>query len=140
MINSITEQNKAIVIRFNKEVIEQGNIESFNSIVDKDFINHTAPMGTPNGRDSILHFFNHILRPAFPDLTVTIYDQIAEGDKVTTRKAFHVTHKGEFMGIPTSNKRVVINVIDIVTLRNGKYLEHWAINNLPSVIAELKAK
>ena len=32
-MNSTTEKNKAIVARFNKEVIEEGNMESFNQLV-----------------------------------------------------------------------------------------------------------
>ena len=138
-MNAILEQNKAIVVRFNKEVIEQGNIETFYSLVAEDFINQTAPPGAPNGRDSMINFFTQILRPAFPDLQAIIYDQIAEGDKVTTRKAFQGTHSGELMGIPATNKKVVIEVIDIIRLRDGKYIEHWGINNMQSVMAELMA-
>ena len=42
-MNPVTQQNKAIVTRFNKEFIEEGNMQSFNEIIDKDFINHSAP-------------------------------------------------------------------------------------------------
>jgi predicted SnoaL-like aldol condensation-catalyzing enzyme len=30
------------------------------------------------------------------------------------------------MGIPAFNKKVVIAVIEIIRLRDGKYVEHWA--------------
>ncbi|PJZ71427.1 ester cyclase [Leptospira perolatii] len=130
-------ENKKIVIRFNKEVIEDGNSQTFREIFDPDFVNRTAPEGS-NGPEGMFNTFNNILRPAFPDLRVEIYDQIAEGDKVTTRKAILGTHKGEIMGIPPTNKNVRIDVIDIVRLRNGKYFEHWGVNTLPSVLAELR--
>ena len=139
-MNATLEQNKAIVVRFNKEVIEQGNVETFNALVAEDFVNHSAPPGAPNGSESMITFFTQILLPAFPDLKAEIYDQVAEGDKVTTRKAFHGTHTGELMGIPASNKKVVIHVIDIVKLRDGKYVEHWGMNNMQSVMAQLAAK
>ncbi|HRV96364.1 MAG TPA: ester cyclase [Anaerolineae bacterium] len=136
-MNSTLDHNKAIVIRFNKEVIEQGNVETFNALVAEDFINHSAPPGAPKGPEGMIYFFTRILRPAFSDLKAEIYDQVAEGDKVTTRKAFYGIHTGELMGIPASNKKVVIEVIDIVRLRDGKYIEHWGINNMQSVMAQL---
>ena len=129
--------NKKIVSRFNKEVIEQGNLESFNELMDKDFINRTAPP-TSNGPDGMWHTFNNILRPAFSDLKVEIDDQIAEGDKVTTRKAILGTHTGVLMGIPPTHRKIKIDVIDIVRLNNGKYIEHWGINTFQSIIEELR--
>jgi len=131
------ESNKIIVQRFNKEVIEQGNFSSFNELLDSKFINHSAP-STSNGPDSMWHTFNNILRPAFPDLKIEIYDQIAEDDKVTTRKAIVGTHLGNLLDIPPTNKKIKIDVIDIVRIQNGKYIEHWGINNFQSVIEELR--
>lgn len=133
----ILEKNKAVVRQFNREVIEQCNWETFNSIMDNDFINRTAP-STSNGADGMWNTFNNILKPAFPDLKVEIYDQIAENDKVVTRKAIVGTHKGVLMGIEPTGKQIKIDVIDIVRLKDGKYVEHWGINTLQSVIMELK--
>jgi len=132
-----TEQNKATVIRFNKEFIEQGNMNAFKEIVADDVINHSAPSGMPNGPESMVYFILEILRKGFPDVKVEIFDQIAEGDKVTTRKTLKATHSGEFMGVPASNKKVTINVIDIIRLRDNKYVEHWGMSNLAEVIAEI---
>ena len=67
-------------------------------------------------------------------------DQIAENDKVTTRKEIHGTHKGLFMDIPPTGKKVVIKVIDIIRLHNGQYTDHWACHNISEVLAELSAK
>lgn len=131
------EQNKRTVQRFNKEFIEQGNMESFHELVATDVVNHSAPTGSSKGRDGMLYFLQHVLRKGFPDMTVEILDQVAEGDKVTTRKAIYATHLGEFMGIPASKKKVVINVIDIIRLRDGKYAEHWGMSNLAEVATQL---
>ena len=136
-MNNNLEANKEIVRRFNKEVIEQGNFDSFQQLMDNEFINRTVPANS-NGSDGMWNTFSKILKPAFPDLRVEIYDQVAEGDKVTTRKAIVGTHQGELMGIPPTYKKIKIDVIDIVRLRDGKYVEHWGLNTLQTVIAELK--
>jgi len=132
-----TAQNKAAVIRFNKEFIEQGLIACFTELVAADFINHSLPAGVPCGYESMIHFLHDMLRVGFPDIVVHILDQVSEGDKVTTRKEFHATHTGEFMGIPASNKRVVIKVIDIIRLRDGQYIEHWGQSNLSEIVSEI---
>jgi predicted ester cyclase len=139
-MQNTAEQNKQVVVRFNKEFIEQGNMESFLELVAPDVINHAAPTGSPAGPGGMIHFLQNILKQGFPDLTVEILDQVAERDLVTSRKALHATHTGIFMGIPPSGKRVTINVIDIIRLRNGQYVEHWGMSNLSDIIAELLKK
>ncbi|MFI2744476.1 ester cyclase [Zhouia sp. PK063] len=137
-MNTQLEQNKAIVRYFNKELIEKGNIALEGDLFDPEFINHSAPDSSKSGSKEMLYTFNEILRPAFPDLKVTIYNQVAEGDLVTTRKVITGTHTGELFGIAPTGKKVEINVIDMVRIRADKYYEHWGVNTLASVIGELK--
>ena len=134
------EQNKAIVIRFNKEVIERGSATASKELMAESFVNRTAAPGMSAGPDGMLLMFNEVLRPALPDLTVEIHDQVAEGDRVTTRKTLHGTHRGVFMGIAPTNTRVRIDVIDIVRIADGKYAEHWGVNTLFAVLADLKTR
>jgi steroid delta-isomerase-like uncharacterized protein len=139
-MNPVTQQNKALVTRFNKEFIEEGNMQSFNEIIDKDFINHSAPHGAPKGAEGVLYFFNQILKQAFTDLKVVIHDQVAEEDKVTTRKTFYARHKGDFFGIPASDKKVVMEIIDIIRLQDGKFVEHWNVLDWQNVITQITAQ
>ncbi|UHG94657.1 ester cyclase [Spirosoma oryzicola] len=132
-----TQLNKEAVRRFNQEVIAEGNINSFNELMDDQFINHSAPLGTDNGPQGMINTFNNILRPALADMQVIIHDQIAEGDLVTTRKTITGTHTGSLMGISPTDRSVSIEVIDVVRLRDGKYIEHWGINTLPVVLQQL---
>ena len=131
------EKNKATVTRFNKEFIEKGDINAFNEIIAPDFLNQTAPPGVPKGPEGVLYFFNHFLKSAFPELKVDIQRQVAENDLVTTHKIFHTTHQGEFMGIPATGKEVSMEVIDIIRLRDGKFVEHWNVLDWQQVIAQL---
>ncbi|MEP6847131.1 MAG: ester cyclase [Panacibacter sp.] len=135
---STAVQNKAIVTRFNKEFIEGGDINVFNEIIAPNFINQTAPSGVPKGPEGVMYFFNHFLKPAFPDLKVVIHDQVAEEDKVTTRKSFQCTNTGEFMGIPATGKPVVMDVIDIIRLRDGKFVEHWNVMDWQAIMMQLQ--
>jgi predicted SnoaL-like aldol condensation-catalyzing enzyme len=135
-----TAVNKQTVIRFNKECIEQGKQESFEELLSDKVINHSAPAGMPNGKESFCFFLNNVLRQGFPNLKVEILDQVAERDLVTTRKRILATHTGEILGIPASNKEVEINVIDIIRLQNGKYIEHWGQSNFDEVLKQISEK
>ena len=134
-----TEKNKAIILRFNTEFIEQGNENSFNELLSDNVINHSAPTGMPNGKDSFHFFLNNVLRNGFPNLTVEILEQVAERDLVTTRKRIKATHTGEIFGIPPSNKEVEINIIDIIRIQDGKYAEHWGQSNFDEVLKQISA-
>ncbi|TDR81567.1 ester cyclase [Paludibacterium purpuratum] len=133
------ESNKEIVRRFNREVIEQGSRSAFDALVDADFVNHSAAPGTPNDAESLWHTFEHVLRPALGGLSVQIHEQLCDGDKVTTRKRVTGKHTGSLLGIAATGLPVTIEVIDIVRIRDGRYIEHWGINTLPSVLAQLRA-
>lgn len=129
--------NKEVVRRFNVEVIEKGNKDEFQALMAPDFVNHAAPPGMPDGPESMWNTFQNILRPALSDMRVTIHDQIAEGEKVTTRKTISGVHSGTLMGIAATGGKVSIDVIDIVRVRNGQYVEHWGLNTLSQVLAAL---
>ena len=65
-------------------------------------------------------------RRAVPDLHAQVHDMLADGDKVVTRKTFHGTHNGEFMGPPTGNA-ISVDVINIGRDHDGKFVEHWNV-------------
>lgn len=119
------EQNKALIVRFVDELFNKGNMGIVGEIFTPDFIEHEQlPPGIPSGREGV-KVLSSVLRSAFPDFKATIEDTLAEGDKVVVRMTWSGTHKGEFMGVPASGKRVTIGVIDIIRITNGKFVEHW---------------
>lgn len=135
----MSEHNKAVVRRFNQSVIADGDRQAFDQLVAENFINRSAPAGAPSDRESLWHTFDHILRPAFSDLQVTIEEQIAERDWVTTRKTISGVHSGSLMDIAPTGLAVRIAVMDMVRIENGKYLEHWGMNTLAAVINQLRS-
>lgn len=125
-MNTIQNTNKSVVVRFNKEFIEKGDLQAFEEIVAPDFVNRSADtLNIPSGRDGIKDYILDVLHKALADITVEIYEQIAEGDTVVTRKAIIGTHVAEFLNMPASGKRITMHLIDIVKLKEGKYVEHW---------------
>lgn len=127
-----TEQdtNKRIIARFNAEFMAGGDESVFDETVSPQLVNHSAQGGAPATAEGARFFFTKVLRPAFPDLQVTVHDQIAEGPTVVTRKSYTGTHQGEFIGVAATGRKVEFTVIDIIRLEGGKYVEHWAVPDL----------
>ena len=120
----MSEENKAIFRRFVEEGFNQGDLDVFNELVAPDFVNHSAPPGVPPTREGWKQLAG-MFRAAFPDMHLHIEDEIAEGDRVTTRFTAHGTHQGELMGIPATGKEVNVGGINIARIAGGKIMERW---------------
>jgi predicted ester cyclase len=74
---------------------------------------------------------------AFGDMEFTVNSQIAENDMVMTHWTMKATHKGEFLGIPATGKRVVMTGIGIDRVSDGKVVEHWGMQDLMGLVGQL---
>jgi predicted ester cyclase len=133
-----TEDLKRIVREFNLHIIQEGQWTRFSEFVHAEFKNHTAPNPTISGPDGFKAFFMNVLHAGLKNISVRIFDQIAELDRVATRKIIEGDHIGEFLRIPPTGKRIFINVTDIVRIREGKYFEHWGNADLLAAIKQMQ--
>ena len=131
------EDNKALVQRLYDEVINQGNIDLTDEFFSEDFVEHEAFPGLPTTGPEAPKAAFAMLLAAFPDLQITPDEMIGEGDKVTVRATMSGTHKGEFMGIPPTNKSFNAQIIDIIELHDGKATEHWGLTDQPAMMQQL---
>ena len=95
------EKNKAIVRHFFEEVWNQQKLE----MIDEVFAATVLTNGQQVARDAIKQLVT-ARRASFPDIRVTVEDQVAEGDKVSTRRSWQATHQGPYRGIAGTGKRV----------------------------------
>lgn len=121
----MSEHNKMIDRCLIEEVWNRGNFAIVDEVIARDYLGHSpSPTGETHGPEDYKQFYAR-LREAFPDLRVTIEDQIAEGDKVVTRWTAHGTHQGEFLGIVPTGRHGAITGITIDRIAGGKVVECW---------------
>jgi steroid delta-isomerase-like uncharacterized protein len=120
-----TEENKALFRRYVEEGWAKGNVEVAYEVFADRYVSH-QPDGSEveRGPDDVEQFLRQY-RQAFPDLQITIEDQIAEGDKVVTRWSSRGTHDGEFRGIAPTGNEVRLTGIGIFRFSDGKVVESW---------------
>src|SRR5918999_6072987 len=120
-----TQENKAIFRRYVEEVFNHGNLEIAEEIFDR-YIAHQPDGSTlERGPEDVKRFIGEF-RSAFPDLRISIDEQIAEGDKVVNRVTFRGTHQREFRGMAPTGREIEVNGITIFRFSpEGKVVESW---------------
>jgi steroid delta-isomerase-like uncharacterized protein len=116
-----TEDNKALVRRFIREIFEEGRVEAVDELCAEDFIGHT--WGEMD-RDGLRRTTARVAE-ALADVHFTIEDEIAEGDRVAVRVTASARQVGEVGGQPATGRSYTIGEIHIFRLRDGKVIEHW---------------
>lgn len=119
----MSDHKKTLSGRRIEEVWNQGNFGILDELVASDFVIH-APQANIHGPAGAAQFFA-MLRTAFPDIHLTINDQIADGDRVVTRWTAVGTRQGEFQAIAPTGKRVRMSGTDIDRFADGKVVECW---------------
>ena len=90
-----TETNTTIASRWYEEVFNAGKLELIDELFAPSFVDHD-PSNLLPGLEGVRQLVS-MYRGTFPDLHLTIEDEITEGDKVVTRFTGRGTHKGSLM-------------------------------------------
>jgi len=72
-----------------------------------------------------------------PDLKFNIDETVSEKDKLVVVWTVSGTHRGEFLGIPATNKKVSFSGITINQIADGKILESTVLWDVLSLMQQL---
>ena len=118
----MSEANKAVVRRLFDECLNRHNPDLYPELYS-DVVYRAPAMGelrNEEHRHLLLSLF-----AGFPDAHWTVEDQVAEGDRVVTRWTFTGTHRGTFMGVAASGRRLHCTGMCIDRIVGGKIVEEW---------------
>lgn len=125
-----TEYNKQVIRRYIAEVVNTGNVAALADFVASDYVevynNARHPVGLEGARQHIVG-----VRETYPDLCLTVEQQVAEGEWVVTRVTARGTHRGgAWLGMTPTGKAVEITAVNIDRIVNGRIVEHGGAANL----------
>jgi len=132
-----TEDPRALARRF-YEVFNRGDLDKLDEFVPANFVDHNPFPGQPPGLEGLKYSLN-VFRSGFPDIKVTNDDVLVAGDKVVVRSTARGTNTAPFMGIPPTGKPIEIAAIDIWTVRSGKLVEAWHVEELLQMMMQIGA-
>jgi predicted SnoaL-like aldol condensation-catalyzing enzyme len=118
------------------------NRAALSSFFAPEYKDHNRPAAPPNVPDSevMLALFDQLNR-GFPDARheIVLLEPIGDGRAVVYWK-FSGTHAGPFLDRPPSRHRVTIKGVDILQVKNGKFTQHWHVEDLSSLFAQVDGK
>ena len=120
----MSEENKALVRRGWEEVVNGKNLDALEEVYAPDFVWHEPDQdiqGYEEGKQFVSTFFK-----AFPDMSITVDDVLAEGDQVVSRYTIRGTHQGETEDFgPPTGRPFELEGITIHRFEGGKIVEEW---------------
>jgi predicted ester cyclase len=124
-----TEDNKKLVRRWLEEVVNTGDVDRIDEFIAPNYVESYMNVEHQIGREGARE---HVLgvRQTFPDLEVTVEQQIAEGDWVATRITARGTHTGEWIGIAPTGERVEMTGVNLDRVVDGLIVEHGGAANM----------
>jgi predicted ester cyclase len=132
------DENKLLIRRYIEEIINTGNLDKIETFISPDYTEiHEGiklPIGIKGAKEHILG-----VRQTYPDLKLTVEQQIGEGEWVATCITARGTHKGSWLGMKPTGKAVVFTGVNINKVIDGKIVEHGGAANLLSQLLEIGA-
>jgi predicted ester cyclase len=135
------KENKATARCFMEESFGGGKPELVDDVLDPDFVRYDPYIesGEVRGAQTVkgnIEWF----RNAFPDLSCTVEEQVAEGDKVVSRWTVRGTHRGDFFGVAGTGNRVEFTGMQIDRFdESGKIVEERAEFDLLGAMRQMGA-
>ena len=121
------EENKAIV-RGVIEAENERNYALFDEFLAPDFVNNQLTQEF-RGREIYKQGSESFIK-GFPDFHGTIEDITAEGDKVWIRYKGTGTHKGEWLGLAPTGRKITMNSLAIYRIVDTKVVEMTVVKDL----------
>ena len=127
--------NKTIVRRYYEELLNTGDISNIENYITDDYEEvHDGvryKLGINGAREHIIG-----VRQVYPDIKLTIENQISEGEWVATIYSVTGTFKNEWLGIPPTGEKITYTGVNVDRLKDGKIIEHGGAANLLGPLLE----
>ena len=120
----MSDANKALARR-EVEMFSTGDFGIADEIYGEDYVGHDPAKPEPirgieGAKEEAAGY-----RAAFPDLTLTIEHQVADGEYVATRWTASGTHEGDLDGIAPTGRSTTTTGISVTRIVDGKIVEDY---------------
>ncbi|GIW90397.1 MAG: hypothetical protein KatS3mg109_0829 [Pirellulaceae bacterium] len=132
-------ENKAVIRRFVKEVLNDKNLAVIDEICPPDYVELDPLPGQGPGAAGLKQFLADSFFPAFPDLAWVNEEMVAEGEYVMARSTWTGTHRGEFLGIPPTHRAVKVAAWTIDHVVDGKLVDSRIMVDALGLLQQLGA-
>ena len=135
---SAERDNKAIARRVTEELWNKGNLAAADELFAPEFVNHLSAGGTGD----VSAYLDEVreAREAFPDLENHDDLLVAEGDLVASYWTSRCTHRGEWKGVPATDREVTSHGMIFWRIVDGRIVERWSCLDALNLLRQIGAK
>ena len=123
------EVHRQVVEKY--EEIRAGRLDEALSLIDPDVIDHRGGLeGDYRGIDAWRQKWERMGSSEFHDVSVSIEQNVESGDTSVNRYTSRGTHTA-------TGRRYEVLSMDMVRVRNGRIVEHWALRDQVAMAHQL---
>ncbi len=138
-LSSDTQQSRAVVRRFFEDVLIGHDLDSLVEVASPDILIHPTAMpceASYYGIEGVGGWLQEGWQ-AFPDLTISDYFTVAQGDIVAVHWSARGTSKGNFLMLPPTGKTVEYTGVSMYRVEGDKIAEVWDTRNTLGIMLQL---
>ena len=128
----MSTQYKTIARRFVEEIFNARKTEAAKNFVTPDIIYHGMAEEV-RGLEEFKKWVAEDLS-AFPDLQITILDDLVDQNKVALRWNLKATHEKDFADFPATHKKFETQGVEILHFEGDKIKEAWTMGNMADLV------
>ena len=126
---------KDVARRYYEEIFQRRNLDALDQIISPDFRGYSASFGEYTRNDmrrDIQRDHNNM-----PTDEIIIDEQVAEGDRVTTRWTYRWKHDASLFGEKPTHRWLSMEGVHIDQIADGMIVQRWEIKDFFGVAKQL---
>ena len=135
----MSEEQNASIVKRTVDLINQQRLSQLAELTHLNFKRHDLAGALPevSGTDGPVNLVQMVLR-AIPDIHYEIVQIVASNDRVAVHLRGTGTHRGEFLGVAGTGKRIERNGINIYRFQDGKVIETWQLLDVWGLMRQMR--
>jgi predicted ester cyclase len=129
----VAAENRRRARRLYEEAFGAGDFFVIDEVVAEGFFDH---LGRRHGPEGFTRSVTN-LRRTFPDLRVSVEEQTAQGDTVTTHCALRGVDRSRVLWYPPTNKRAASAAVYTDRFSGGMLVEHRGESDTADLLEQL---
>lgn len=128
-------QNITLARRIPEDVFGKRDLDLLDELYAEDAVEHNA-MGTHQGLEAIRESYEGFLT-AFPDVSQTVENVVADRNMVAMHITSRGTHKGVLGGIEPTGTEIEVQQMFFARFEDGRIVERWFLPDTFEMLQQL---
>ncbi len=130
-----TQENIAAQEKFGAAV-NSGKLEGLREVVAAKALDHDPAPDQGIGPEGFIRMFGS-MRASFPDLNVAVDKVVTDDDNIAIAYTVTGTHKGDFLGVAATGRRISARGVQIARFEKGLLVERWGSSDQLGILQQL---